>query len=396
MRLRLKVAGAGGGEWLEVEAANADDARRQVARQGLRVLAVDAGTAAPAASRPGRRGRFDLLLFTQELMALLDAGLNVVEAIETLRRKETAVAASELLEALLADLREGKRLSDAFAQHPVVFPSVFVASVLAAERNGTLAQALGRFSAYQLQMEKIRKKVVSASLYPAILLVVGLLVTLFLLGYVVPKFSTVLERAGREPALASRLMLAAGHFLHNWPGLVLGLAAALIGGVLAVVMNLRLRAAALARLARLPVLAGIGRLFALARFYRTVSLLLESGIPLPKALEMARALLPPELAAPLDRGIVSLRAGLPLSDALQGSALLTPIAESLMRVGERSGKLAEMLERTARFLDEELTRGIDTFARLFEPLLMAAIGIVIGVVVVLMYMPIFDLIGSFG
>lgn len=395
MRLRLKVAAAGGGEWLEIEAASAEDAVRQVSRQGLRVLSVagDAKASAPT-TRLGQSRRFDLLLFTQELMALLDAGLNVVEAIETLQRKETVPTTSALLEAILVDLKEGQRLSDAFAAHPAIFPTVFVAGVLAAERNGTLAQALMRFSAYQLQMELIRKKVISASLYPAILLVVGLLVTLFLLGYVVPKFSAVLDSAGREPAFASRMMLMAGRFLHDWPGLIIGLAASLVGGIAAVVMNLRLRAAALARLARLPILAGIGRLFALARFYRTVSLLLESGIPLHKALEMARGLLSPELAVPLDRSIVSLRAGLPLSEALQGTPLLTPIAESLIRVGERSGKLAEMLERTARFLDEDLTRGIDTFARLFEPLLMAAIGVIIGVVVVLMYMPIFDLVGS--
>ncbi len=395
MRLRLKIAGAGKGQWLEMDAASADEARRQAARQGLRVLAV-AGDSAPAARlRPGRRQGFHLLLFTQELMALLDAGLNVVEAIETLSRKETVSANRAVLDRILVDLREGKRLSDAFAVHPAIFPKVFVAGVLAAELNGTLPQALGRFSAYELQMQLIRKKVISASLYPAILLGFGVMVTLFLLGYVVPKFSTVLSTSGREPALASRLMMEAGRFLHDWPGLVIGVAAALIGGALLVVINPRLRATALSRLARLPLLAGVARLFALARFYRTVSLLLESGIALPRALEMSRALLPPELAAALDRGIVSLRAGLPLSKALQGSALLTPIAESLMRVGERSGKLAEMLERSARFLDEELSRGIDTFARVFEPLLMGIIGIIIGVVVVLMYMPIFDLVGSF-
>lgn len=392
MAVRLRVAAASGKEeWLEIDVVSVEEGVRQALRSGFRVVSVDSG-AAPRAVSPGR---FPLLLFTQELLALLDAGLNVVEALETLRRKETSESSRAVLDRLIACLREGKSLSDALARYPEVFPQIYVAGVLASERTGTLTQTLTRFVAYQLQLDTVRKKVVSASIYPVLLVVIGGLVTLFLLGYVVPKFSMVLETAGRDTSSASRWLLQFGGMIGRHQGLVWGGLAAIAataGGMLA---QRSVRREAMARLVSLPVLRRFALTLSLARFYRTVALLLDAGIPLLRALEMASSLLPTAVAAELASAKEFVRAGQPLSVALAGTALLTPIAESLIKVGERSGKLAEMMERTARFLDEELARQVDWFTRLFEPILMAAIGLVIGMVVVLMYMPIFDLVGSF-
>jgi general secretion pathway protein F len=241
----------------------------------------------------------------------------------------------------------------------------------------------------------VRKKVVSSAIYPVLLIVVGTLVTIFLLGYVVPKFSVMLETTGNRASSASRLLLELGGLIGRHQTLVWGGLAALLALLAGVFGQKGMRARAVAWLAELPVIRKFSLTLSLARFYRTVALLLDAGIPLLKALEMSSSLLTPRGAAVLPGVREKVRTGLLLSAAMENTALLTPIAESLIKVGEKSGKLAEMMERIARFLDEELARQVDWFTRLFEPLLMTAIGLVIGMVVVLMYMPIFDLVESF-
>lgn len=394
MRVRLQVAGGGVTEWIEVEAANPDEAVRLAGRSGARIVAVE--TPQAPRIRIGRSRRFPLLIFAQELLALLEAGLHVVEAVETLRRKETDHGSATVLDAMLVRLHEGRSFSEALTEHSHIFPMVLVASVAASEQSGSLPTVVERFIRHQLQLEGLRRKVVSSAIYPLLLLAVGFLVTVFLLGYVVPKFSVVLTSAGREPTGGSRLLLEIGSFLHTYP-IVVALAmtsAFLLAGFVAFTATGREKSLAL--VSRLPAVARLATFFALTRFYRTAGTLLDSGIPLIKALAMTRSILPTPMRIVAARAEEKLKAGERLSEALAGTALLPPIAESLLSVGERSGKLAEMMNRTASFLEDDLSRRIELFSRVFEPLLMAIIGLVIGTVVVLMYMPIFDLVGSFG
>jgi general secretion pathway protein F len=245
-----------------------------------------------------------------------------------------------------------------------------------------------------VQFDTLRKKLISASIYPVMLLGVGGLVTLFLLGYVVPRFSVVYESSGRDLPWLSALLLTFGKwvYVHWWQGLI-------FLGSLTVLMvwsvsQPTFRAWVFQQILRFPVLAEQVVSFRLARFYRAVSLLLSSGIPLTRALEMVSGLLNPTQQVALARSRSAIEEGQLLSVALVENGLSTPVAESLIKVGERSGQLAVMLERTAEFADEEFSRWIDWFSRLLEPLLMAIIGLVIGTVVVLMYLPIFELAGS--
>lgn len=374
------------------EASEADAVRRAVSR-GLRVLAIEAVDAAgPAAGGSG--ARFPLLLFSQELLALLEAGLNVTEALATLRAKEHQGAVAAVLNEMLQALHEGRSFADVLAAHPRHFPEVYVATVRAAERTGDLPQALARYIAYQLQFEAIRKKLVSAAIYPVMLLVVGGFVTLFLLGYVVPRFSTVYESSGRELPWLSSMLLVFGRLIHHHWQLalvgVLGAFAALGWGI----GQARTRAWLLDKVLRLPWLATRADEFRLARFYRAVSLLLASGIALPKAMGMVTGLLAGHQQQRLAQCRAAVEQGQAFSAALVGAALASPVAESLVKVGERSGKMSEMLERTASFADEAFARWVDWASRLLEPILMTVIGLVIGTVVVLMYLPIFELAGS--
>lgn len=393
IRVRLKVSGVGGvQEWREFDAPSIDEGVRQATRSGLRILAIDS----PRGGEQKRStGRFQLLLFTQELLALLDAGLNVVEALETLQKKETVESARMILDRLILGLREGKSFSDVLIQFPEIFPTIYIAGVQASERTGLLPETLTRFVSYQLQIDAVRKKVTSSTIYPIVLMVVGGLVTLFLLGYVVPKFSVILEGTGKETSLASQLLLNLGVFIGKHQSVIWSVVFCSFIFLIGALSRKNVRRSVLAWGAELPLFKPFAMTMSLARFYRTVSLLLEAGIPLVKSLEMSSSLLSTKVSTELSGVRERVRTGLALSSAMAGTSLLTPIAESLIKVGERSGKLSEMMERIARFFDEELARRVDWFTRLFEPLLMVFIGLIIGMVVVLMYMPIFDLVGSF-
>jgi general secretion pathway protein F len=394
-RLRLKVRGADGRDQvLEFGDISEAEAIRRAVSRGGRVLSIESASSAADAVASTRSIRFPLVLFSQELLALLDAGLNLTEALGTLHAKERQPAVRAVLAQVLGALREGRNFSDVLALAPQHFPEVYVATVRASERTGDLPQALSRYIAYQLQFETIRKKLVSAAIYPAMLLIVGGFVTLFLLGYVVPRFATVYESSGRDMPWLSTVLLSVGKMIYaHWP-LALG----------ALVVSLSLLGWAISRpqgrtfllnqALRLPWLAAKADEFRLARFYRAVSLLLAAGIALPRAMGMVTGLLSPAQRSRLAHGRVAVEQGRSLSEALIASNLASPVAESLIKVGERSGQLADMLERTARFQDEDFARWIDWASRLLEPILMTFIGVVIGTVVVLMYMPIFELAGS--
>lgn len=347
------------------------------------------------AGRPSwrlRKPKFPLLLFSQELLALLEAGLNLSECIEVLHAKESSPQLKAALASVLSLLSEGKSFSDALGKAPECFPPIYTATIRAAERSGYLPQALERFILYQTQFDALRKRVASASVYPCALLVIGCLVTLFLLGYVVPRFSAVFDSSQRDLPWLSEILLATGRAVNNhleW--IVIG--GALVLGSLAFALIQGGRQVGDAIL-NLPWLSERAHEFQMARFYHAISLLLGAGVPLATALGMARDLLGPKLRPRLDDARDAVEQGQSFSSALSKSNLLDPVAASLIRVGEKSGQLAEMLHRTARFADDEFARRIDWASRLLEPLLMVALGVVIGTVVVLLYLPIFELAGS--
>jgi len=390
MRYRITTLDGGQGlATLEMDALDEADAHRQALARGLRVLAVQASR-----WRGWRRPRLSLVAFSTELVALLEAGLSLVEAIDALTEKERDESVRHLLESLRRRLHEGQSLSVALGELPGSFPTLYVATVRASERSGAIAEALRRFVAYQQQIDLLKKRLVNASIYPVVLLAAGTLVMLFLVAYVVPRFSGIYEEIGGELPLASRMLMQWGRLLQAH-GLAV-LAGALAGAALAGYGVLRpgVRAAVGRLLARLPTLGHQLELYQLARLYRTVGMLLRGGLPVVTAFEMTRGLLAEAARPRLAAATRAVREGRSLTDALAAQGLTTPVAERMLRVAERSGNMGEMMERIAAFYDEELSRFVDVATRLIEPAMMAAIGLVIGLIVVLMYFPIFELAGS--
>jgi general secretion pathway protein F len=376
---------------IAIDATDEASAIEQARVQGLAVLSARPRRAWPTLARSLDRG-FPLVLFSQELVALLDAGLSLPETLETMVEKEGRSETRAVLTQVRDKLFEGRSFSQALEAFPQVFPALYVATVRASERTGDLPEALRRFIAYQERIEFVRKRVVSASIYPFVLLAVGGLVTLFLLGYVVPKFSGIYADSGRDLPWMSRLLLEWGNLI-NQHGLALAIGL-IVGIVLCVVFRRELFAVLMRGLTRIPAVGARLLVYHLARTYRTLGMLLRGGIPIVSALSMVGGLLPLEIRDRLNGATRRIREGISISSAMSEAGLTTPVASRMLRVGEKSGDMASMMERIAVFHDEELARWVDWFTKLFEPVLMVFIGVVIGAIVVLLYLPIFELAGS--
>jgi general secretion pathway protein F len=378
---------------LSIDAIDAEDARRQIERLGYEVLSLRSAGAGWR-TRFKRQTTFPLSLFSQELIALLGAGLSLVEALQTLREKERHPDLKQVMEQILAKLQEGNSFSSSLAQLSSHFPPLYVATIRASEKTGDLREALSRYIAYQVQLDQVRKKLVSASIYPIVLLVVGGLVMLFLMMYVVPKFSHIYEQSGKELPVLSQLLLQWGQMIEGHGAIVLSLMGAAMAAIGYGMTSPVTKAWLIARLRAIPAIGSRLQVFDLARFYRTLGMLVRGGIPIVSAIDMVTGTLPPALHLQLQSAVRDLREGKPVSQAMESHGLTTPVAHRMLRVGERTGQMGEMMERIAVFYDEDISRVLDVLTKLIEPVLMAAIGLVIGAVVLLMYFPIFELAGS--
>ena len=377
---------------LDIDAQDDVGARDAARQRGYAVLNVSRHGALrlPTLSRR----RFPTTIFSIELLALLDAGLNVVEALQALCQREAQSEHRRELQGILDALQRGESLSQSLAGRATSFSPLYVATIRSSERTGDLKEALARYVAYQEELDKVRKKVVAALIYPAILAVVGTLVLGFLLLYVVPRFARVYEDISTELPLFSSLLLMVGRWIDaNGAAVAVGMAAAIaIAGY--ALSRPALRAALLDKLLATSLLAHRVRVYQLARLYRTVGMLLRAGIPALKCLQMVAGLLPHHQRPQLERAAQLIQQGQSISAALTDAGLATPIATRMMIVGEKSGRMGDLMDRIARFCDDETARFVDTFTRVFEPVLMAFIGVGVGLIVVLMYMPIFELAGS--
>lgn len=371
-----------------VTAADAGAVAAALGLSPASLLAVDA--VAPASARQ-RGGRFPQRQFAQQLAVLLRAGIALLEALQTLQSQENPPHVMAALSGVIERVQRGESFSAALASQPQAFDSLFIAVVEASERSGQLERALFEQASYLAWVEQLRAKLVAAAVYPALLIAAGTAVVLFLLVFVVPRFAGLLEGVGGDLPFASRALIAVGAFSGQHPVLLLLIAA----GMVALPWwgwQHGLRDALVSRLWRLPLIGSRLHLLALAQLYRCLAMLLLAGVPIVPALLNARGVAAAHLRAALDRATESVRLGERLSTCLQREGLTTPVSLRMLKVGEHSGELGAMLAQAAGFYDEELSRLSELVTRLVNPALMLIMGLVIGTVVVLMYLPIFQLV----
>lgn len=371
---------------LTMMADSIDEARQKLIQQGATVVAVKE-------CRIQQKKTFLINLFLQELIALLEAGLVVVEAIEALHESSPDGESKWVLDTLIKKLYEGAQLSQAMAALPAVFPPLLINTVASSEQTGHLSVALTRYHYYEQRMDKLRKRIKATLLYPTIVISAGAAILIFLLGFIIPRFAVVFE--------GMKQLTGSAHFILWWGkltqehGVPLMIGCALL--IIAVVMAIRsshVHMFVLQLLLRIPHIRQQHKVAVLVRFYRTLGLLLQGGIPAPEALKMSRDVLPPTHRRRIDQVIANVKAGQSLSRQLEDEHMTTPVALRLLQVGEKSGELPAMCERIAAFYDDALERGIEKFSKIFEPILMMVVGGIVGLVVFLLYMPIFELAGG--
>ncbi len=392
MQYQLRVLRNGQSPFrFDLDAGSVLEARKLAESQGLTVLNIQSQQAIFSFKSVKQNKAFPLILFCQEFRVLFEAGLSVLDVIETLIAKETHDNNKHILQGLLNAVSEGKTLSQAFMLQANVFPSLFTATIGAAETTGDLAEALWRYSQYLENVDLLKKRIVSASIYPAIVVSFGLAVLLFLIVYVIPKFSKIYETQVSNISASTQFLLQLGQFSQQYGFYLLLLLLGLSAVLVAVFARPQIRAKCYESLCRLPFVGEKVRLYHLSRFYRTFSMLLKSGIPVPIGLTMVHSLLGAGLSNNLQQAKKAIAEGQPFSQALQQAHLTTPVALRLFNVGEKTGTLDKMMERAAGFHEEQMLRWVDRFTKIVEPTLMALIGLLIGGIVMMMYMPIFEL-----
>lgn len=378
---------------LKVEAESAEIARSQAADRGWTVVSLE--PEAMSRSRLAGKQRFSLLLFSQHMVSLLQAGLTVVEALEALAESDPRQSAERSVIAdLLSGVNSGLSFSASLEQRADCFPPYYVATVRASEQGGGVAEALARWAAYQEQIDAARRQVRQTMIYPSVLILAGFAVSLFLLVYVVPRFAAIYEGRIEDLPWLSMILVRWGQLAADHSGAASAGLVGLAGLVFWALGRPGLRAWAWQRAWRLPSLGEKLRLYQLARFYRTVGMLLRGGMPVAEALDLLPGLMVSALKPAVVESGRLIRSGQSILDAFRQSGLTTPISERMLQVGQRAGNMDQMMERVAAYYDAETSRSLTAFVKAFEPAVMAVIGILVGGIVVLMYIPIFELAGK--
>lgn len=383
----------------DVEARSVDEIKGKLEREGLLALEISGagGTGLlkltsmfQGRARASRRGEF--LVFNQGLKTLLRAGLPVIECLETLMKGKVSASMVSAIEGTIEGVRTGMPLSDAMQAHPEVFPSLYIATIAAGEKTGDLVPSISGYIEYIKRVEAIRKKVVTAVTYPSFLTIASLFVVAFLVTFVVPIFAGMYEEAGAELPLASSLLIAASVFVKKYLIVITLLIISAAIGIRAFILSGKGGEFMDALKLKVPMLGGIYHGYAVAKFARTLSMLLDSGMSLIYALEMSRGVLNNVvLEEKLARVIKLSKEGGVVSEAMAQEGLFPDITLRMFSVGEKSASLAGILTEIADYHDGDVDHRVSLLTDLIEPALMIFMGLLIGTIVILLYLPIFQL-----
>jgi type IV pilus assembly protein PilC len=395
MEFRCRLVTAAG-EIVEGNYAAESEARlrHDFEAQGLHVLSLRK-RALLGGTLPARRrqvARHEFLVFNQEFATLLKAGMPLVQSIDLLRHQVTNPTFRAVLDDVHEKVRGGTALSDAFAGQGDLFPRVYTASLLAGERSGNIDAVLRRYVAYEKVVDSVRRKAISALIYPAILVGLAIVLVGIIVLWVIPAFTEFYESFGAALPLSTRVIIAISELAQAQFPLILALMAVLGAVFMAWIrrpgQRVRFHRAVLA----LPYIGEAIRKFVTAQMARTLATLLGGGIPLVNALEVtARSIGNQHIAAELDRVTQRVREGQGLAASLVERAVVPDVAQKMIEVGESTGSLQDMLTSLADFYDEEVDTAVGRFVMLIEPALLVVMGVVIAVVVLALYMPLFRL-----
>jgi len=397
MEFRCRL-GTPGGEIVEGVYVAESEARlrREFEEKGFYVLAIQrAGRAALGSFKLPRRSRIstrEFLVFNQGLATLLKAGMPLVQSLDILRQRVDNPLLKSVLDDVYDRVRAGSSLSEAFESHGTLFPGVYTASLLAGEKSGSLEGVIRRYVAYVKVISGVKRKTISALVYPAILLVLSCVVVAIIMLRVVPEFGAFYNQFGRDLPLSTRIIVSISNFAGTY-FLVMLLGA--VGAVVAFVAWLKQpgnRRSFDKWTLSIPMLGPIAQMFATSQAARTLATLLGGGIPLVNAIDVsARSIGNQYMAQQLTTAAQQVREGRALASAMMQSGAFPDVAIKMVEVGESTGALQEMLNSLSEFYDEEIETNLTRFITIVEPALLVIMGIIIAALLLSLYMPLFNL-----
>ncbi len=397
MEFRCRLASPNG-EIVEGVYAAENEARlrHELEEKGLFVLSLQpknaiAGIALHLPQRHAINTR-EFLVFNQELATLLKAGMPLVQSLDLLRRRVTAPTFRAVLNDVHEKVRSGTALSDAFAAHGTLFPRVYTASLLAGERSGNLDAVLRRYVEYTKIIATVKRKTVSALVYPAILVTLAIGLVSIIVLKVVPAFSDFYGTFGANLPLVTRIIVRVSDVIRSQFLLLLATLALAAFALVAWVRQPGQKARFDHGVLFLPMLGQVARKFATSQMARTLATLLGGGLPLVNALDIAaRSIGNQFMAAQLEIVSARVREGESFAAALEARHVFPEVAVKMAEVGESTGALQEMLNTVADFYDEEISTTMERFITLVEPVLLVFMGLVIAGLLLALYMPLFQL-----
>jgi general secretion pathway protein F len=378
----------------ELDAESARAARARLRERGLLPLKIEGDTAAMAVHGSRRRtlSRAALVLLTQQLSTLLNAGLPLERALAAVMEQCEQMTSRRVLDEVRSVILQGCSLSGALAQQPGVFPPLYRALVDAGEQSGHLGAVMQRLADYLQRRARLQQKILQALAYPLSVLVVAMLVVAGLMSYVVPQVVGVFVQTRQALPWLTRALMACSQGLRTWgaAGLVSMLLLSLL--LAAGWRRAALRCVAERALLKLPVVGRLLLALNTARLASTLAILVAGGVPLLSSLATVRPLLSLQvLQQALSLAAERVREGQSLAVALGQAGLFPPVLVYLIRSGEASGTLATMLERAAEQQEQEVERRLATFTALMEPLLILFMGVVVMVIVLAVMLPIIEM-----
>ncbi|MEK6299368.1 MAG: type II secretion system F family protein [Acidobacteriota bacterium] len=385
--------------------ANAErDLRSKLEREGFRVFSISSSNSVSVRRAFGSESRTHkikteaFLLFNQQLSALLRAGLPILQAVGILRKRVPDDRLRLLLEDVEAKIRSGLALSQAFAAQGEAFPRIYIASILAGERSGSLDEVLTRYVSYQKTISSARRKIKKSLAYPAVLVSASIILVMVLSTFVIPQFMKLYEGVGAQqlPAVTLAVVGIAEFMRSN----LLWILPTIVGAIIFLFVWRRTPNGRLTIdrwILKTPVAGETVRQLTLAQFTRSLATLLAGGITLPESVEIAgESITNRGLRLASQNVLVNIREGRSFTESLEASGWVSELAIDMIGVGEKSGALREMLDEVANFYDSEIDVRLNTITTFIEPVILAFMGSLVMTILLAMYLPLFNMIGNMG
>jgi type IV pilus assembly protein PilC len=375
-----------------IEAATEQAAIAALLNRNLLVVSIQEKIGKKGRTSGGKVALADLVVFTRQLATMVDAGLAMVQSLQALAEQTTNKVMRDVIRDICTRVEGGDSFSEALQKHPKAFSRLYVCMVAAGEKGGLLAEILSRLAVYLENAARLRKKVKSAMMYPTVVSIVAVLITIFLLIKVVPVFGEIFKSFGAQLPAPTQFLIDLSHFVQKFILLILVGGGGGVYGWLYFIKTPGGRAFWDSYRIKLPIFGSIAHKICLARFTRTLASLIRSGVPILEVLQIvSQTVGNVVMEKAIKAAALDIERGEGISVALSKHPVFPVMIIRMVTAGEQTGKIDNMLERVADFLDEEIETTLSGLTSLIEPLLIVFLGIVVGGMVICMFLPIFKL-----